>query len=101
MTKTMISKLCYELYKADWKRRHVTADIEWDSIKNYQGLIELCDDTDYTYEDYVSEFGYNGELYVCYEEFLEEEYYDVFYMTGLLKGNDNLTEMYLGDYLTR
>ena len=31
----MISKLCYELYKVDWKRNHmITADREMASIKD-------------------------------------------------------------------
>lgn len=93
----MIKKLCYELYKIDWKRKHITFDIEMDNIKDYyDGLV---DDgyTDYTYEDYVCEFGYNGRLYACYEEFLEEEYLDTFYMIGLLDNNDKLVQAYFDD----
>lgn len=95
MDKTVIRKLCYELYKIDWKRRHITADIEMDNIKDYyEGLIDY--DTDYTYEDYVSEFGYNGYLYVCYEEFCEYEYPSKDYICGLLD-NGKLIQMYLED----
>ena len=37
-----ISKLCYELYKVDWKHSHmITAEREMDSIKNYfEGLVD-------------------------------------------------------------
>ena len=95
MSKSMISKLCYELYKIDWKRRHITADIEMGNIKDYyEGLIDC--DTDYTYEDYVFEFGYNGESYVCYEEFCEYEYLNKNYICGLLD-NGKLIQMYLKD----
>ena len=95
MTKTMISKLCYELYKVDWKRNHITTDIEIDNIKDYyEGLVD--NDTDYTYEDYVSEFGYGGRLYVCYEEFCEYEYLDKDYICGLLN-DDKRIQMYLED----
>ena len=95
MDKTMISKLCYKLYKVDWKRNNITADIEIDNIKDYyEGLVN--NDTDYTYEDYVSEFGYGGYLYACYDEFCESEYLDKDYICGLLD-NGKLIQVYLED----
>ena len=86
-----IRKLCYELYKIDWKHSHmITKEREMDSIKDYyEGLI----DNEYTYEDYIEEFGYDGELYVCFEEFCDAEYYDVDYMRTLLD-NDKLINIY-------
>lgn len=95
MTKSMISELCYELYKIDWKRRHITAEIEMDNIKDYYNGLVNCD-TDYTYEDYLSEFGYNGDSYVCYEEFCEYEYLNKDYIYGLLNSG-KLIQMYLED----
>lgn len=91
-----ISKLCYELYKVDWKHSHmITREIEMDSIKDYyEGLVD--DDTEYTYEDYLNEFGYGGELYVCYEEFCDMEYHDKEYMCRLLD-NEKLIELYYED----
>ena len=95
MKKTMISKLCYKLYQVDWKRNNITTDIEIDNIKDYyEGLVD--NDTDYTYEDYVSEFGYGGYLYACYDEFCESEYLDKDYICGLLD-DDKLIQMYLED----
>lgn len=92
----MIRKLCYELYKVDWKRDHmITTDIEMDSIKDYyEVLIEY--DADYTYEEYLNEFGYEGELYVCYEEFLDTEYQDISYIRYLLD-NEELISLYYQD----
>lgn len=91
----MISKLCYELYKVDWKHSHITKDREMDTIKDYyEGLVEC--DIDYTYEDYLEEFGYNGELYVCYEEFCDEEYYDKEYICKLLE-DQALINLYYAD----
>lgn len=98
----MISKLCYELYKVDWKRNHmITADREMDSIKDYYAFLMAEDDEDvnvftYTYNDYLEEFGYDGELYVCYEEFLETEYLEDDYICGLLK-SEKLIAMYHKD----
>ena len=92
----MISKLCYELYKVDWKHSHmITKDREMDSIKNhYEAFIN--NETEYTYNDYLEEFGYDGELYVCYEEFLNAEYLMEDYIKELLD-NDDLFMMYLED----
>lgn len=92
----MISKLCYELYKVDWKHCHmITPEREMDSIKDYhEGLVG--NDTDYTYNDYLEEFGYDGELYVCYEEFLDAEYMDEDYICSLLD-NEKLIAMYRKD----
>lgn len=91
-----ISKLCYELYKIDWKYSHmITKDTEMDNIKNYyDGLID--DDSEYTYDDYLEEFGYDGELYVCYDEFLDNEYFEEDYMKELLD-NEKLYNKYLED----
>lgn len=91
-----IRKLCYELYKIDWKHSHmITKEREMDSIKDYyEGLID--NDSKYTYEDYIEEFGYDGELYVCFEEFCDAEYYNVDYMRTLLD-NDRLINIYHED----
>lgn len=91
-----IRKLCYELYKIDWKHSHmITKEREMDSIKDYyEGLID--NDNEYTYEDYIEEFGYDGELYACFEEFCGAEYYEVDYMCTLLD-NDKLINMYHED----
>ena len=91
-----IRKLCYELYKIDWKHSHmITKEMEMDLIKNcYENLA--CGDSEYTYDDYINEFGYDGELYVCFEEFCDAEYYDVDYMRTLLD-NDKLINIYYKD----
>ena len=90
-----IRKLCYELYKIDWKHSHITKEREMDSIKDYyEGLID--NDSEYTYEDYIEEFGYGGELYVCFEEFCDAEYYDVDYMRTILD-NDKFINIYHKD----
>jgi hypothetical protein len=70
----------------------ITAEREADTIKDYyEGLID--DDGTYIYEDYLGEFGYDGEIYVCYEEFIDNEYLDHIYMHNLLD-NPKLIELY-------
>lgn len=93
----MIKRLAYELYKIDWKHNHmITADTEMDAVKDYfEGLVSSVN-FEYTYEDYIEEFGYNGELYVSFEEFIKTEYLDDDYICGLL-GSAKLIGMYYKD----
>lgn len=93
---SMIQKLCYDLYKVYWKRSHgITAEIEMDTIKDYyEGLVD--DEESYTYDDYLEEFGYNGEVYVCFAEFMDAEYLDKEFICTLLD-NNHLIAMYLDD----
>lgn len=94
----MISNLCYELYKIDWKHSHmITAEREMDSLKDY--FETLLENNDCTYRDYIEEFGYDGELYVCYAEFCDIEYHDKEYMCSLLN-NDELIALYFKDINT-
>lgn len=93
----MIRELCYELYKVDWERNHmITAERKMDSIKNYYECLVDVSSNQYTYNDYIEEFGYDGELYVCYEEFLETEYLEDDYICSLLD-NGKLIDMYYKD----
>ena len=86
-----IQRLCYELYKIDWKRSHmITPDVEMNMLKDYhKGMVD--DLEEYSYDDYIEEFGYNGELYVCFEEFLDAEFRDEEYMSSLLEDNELIT----------
>ena len=91
-----ISKLCYELYKIDWKCSHmITKDMEMDNLKNYYDCL-IDDDSEYTYDDFLEEFGYDGELCVRYDEFLDNEYLEEDYIKELLD-NEKLYNKYLED----
>ena len=93
-----IKKLCYELYKLDWKREHnITLGMVSDEIKKYQALIlagEFC--SDYTFDEYLEEYGFAGKIYVCFDEFLDNEYLEEDYIRKLLD-NTNLIALYLQD----
>lgn len=95
----MISEMCYMLYETDWKKSHgITTKKKAETIKRYLKFMKengLNKDL-YTFNDYLEEFGYDGELYVCYEEFLKAEYLDNEYICGLLK-DEKLIAMYYED----
>lgn len=92
-----IAHLCYELYKIDWEQEHkITPTRKIANVFDYyEGLVD--DDETYTYKDYLDEFGYDGETYACYDEFLDNEYLDSDYMCSLLRGHTKLIKMYYKD----
>ena len=94
-----IRELAYELYKMDWMRR-ISCDIQMDTLKDYYQETTEEDREIYTFEDYVLEFGYQGRLYACYEEFLEEEYLDESYIRSIFYKNDDLLNEYQEDLKT-
>lgn len=88
-----IKDLCYELYKLDWERNHINPQIKSDSLKNF---YEESINTYYysSYEEYLFDTGYNGEIYACYDEFIDNEYKDEEYIYSLLD-NEKLFKKYL------
>ena len=98
-----IKEIAYELYKIDWEQDHAISgsrklsayreycDIEVESLKEYHSRTYL------SFEDYLEDHSYSGELYVCFNEFLEAEYLDVSYMQYLLQDAPHLMELYEKD----
>lgn len=92
-----IKKLCYELYKREWTDRYISKERQYDAVKSYyENLVEFDDDEEYTFEDYLEDSGYGGELYAGYDEFLDCEYNEKDYMRSLLKDR-KFIEMYEKD----
>ena len=90
-----ISELCYELYKINWMKDHVSVQEQMDSLKNYYEDSKM-DTVPTTYQQILEEFGYRGEMYVCFKEFLENEYQVKEFIKKLL-GNNNLFKDYEAD----
>ena len=91
-----IKKLCYELYKNDWMREHgITHDMQQDALKNYYEEFSACS-SEYTFEDYLLDYGFAGKIYACFDEFLDNEYFEEEYMCNLLD-DTNLIDLYLRD----
>lgn len=90
-----ITEIAYELYKQDWIETHTTATQRLNDIRIWaETEIENHDeDMACSYEECREEFGYDGELYACYDEFLDSEYLDKEYMYYLLQ-DKTLIEAY-------
>jgi len=80
---------CYELYKEDWKRTHVTPSEEEAERRRYEEELAYDPEMAETYPtfgDWVEEHGYGGSLYAGLAEFEECEFVDKDYMEGLFEG---------------
>ena len=101
-----IRELAYELYKMDWMRR-ISCDIQMDTLKDYYQETTEEDREVYTFEDYVLEYGYSGQLYVGFNEFLRAEYLDELYNLTIIEQDYELTKsqkdryIYLYEILTQ
>jgi len=94
-----ISQYAYELYKIDWEQSHNISGKR--KLEAYREYTQLCLEEEAdpltmqysslsysTFEDFLEEHGYHGELYVCYDEFLNAEYLDDGYMEYLLQDSN-------------
>lgn len=84
-----IRRFVYALYKADWILTNIGRPILAATYAEYcKAILSEDIDSDLSFEDYLEEFGFNGGIYACYEEFLANEYRDREYMANLL-GEDS------------
>lgn len=89
-----IQEALYELYKIDWLHSHmITAERQMDLVRQYYCDIK-SGDTDCSLTEYIEEYGYDGELYACFDEFMENEYEDVAYIKQLCC-NDQMFDDYI------
>ena len=72
MAELLAQITAYEDYKEEWIKTHVS---ETDMIATEAAYENDEEAKDMTFEEYVEEYGFaNGMIYVCFEEFLENEY---------------------------
>lgn len=80
-----IKNLLYDLYKENWMYENVPAAERLDVFREYT-TIQLTEDQPYkSFDEYISDNGYRGSLYVCKDEFLQNEYQDREYIQNLLE----------------
>lgn len=89
-----ITNLCYDLYKEDWLSNHINTNSRKNALRDWYLETDTEDREYYTFADYIDENGYCGELYVCYDEFMENEFLDKDYMQLLLAHNTDLQNEY-------
>lgn len=84
MSRNMLQEIAYEMYKQDWLDAHTTKEQRLQSMQEYYNEF-LTEDYCYeSYEEYLEERGFGGQIYACYAEFCEAEYQDEGYMRHLL-----------------
>ena len=88
-----LQDLAYELYKIDWKDSHISTERKLGAYREYEYTGAIDRDEDYTFEDWLFDNGYDGEIYAYFGEFLECEYQDEEYMRYLL-GNSVFWKAY-------
>ena len=73
----------YELYKIQWLQR-ISTERHLDALRNYveEEIPEKFEMYE-NFEEYLEERGFDGEIYSCYEEFIDNEYKDEDYMKEL------------------
>lgn len=87
-----LRKEAYRLYQLDWFQRHGYSLL--DIAKYLQEQLEIEDSVEEirsindillenTFNEWEEETGFNGEIYVCYQEFLDCEYRETDYMNEL------------------
>lgn len=99
MSKT-IDKIAYEKYQLDWMIQHGHSIDELFRILRIaieeNDAFDITSDTAEYAEHFFKKHGfYGGEMYVCYDEFLDAEYTNVQYMRQLLTEKEFL--QYLKD----
>jgi hypothetical protein len=81
--------MCYELYIVDWIKKHISYDVLITTTQDYIKTRYISYDHTYTFEDYLFDNGFpSGEMYVCFEEFCDNEFQDKEYMRELLNGDE-------------
>lgn len=94
-----ICDIAYELYKQEWIEEHTTKQVRMDTLRLYEKYQKDNIETSYAYEswdEFIQDEGYAGELYADYEVFVENEYMNKTYMHELLKDKE-LIAMYDDD----
>lgn len=105
MTDSEFKRKCYEMYQLDWMKTHGYSLQDAFNVlrEGYaecyaSGMIDGgtgCDDDFDAMEEYFEEQGFNGNLFVCENEFYDCEYQDIDYMKYLL--SPAMFKQYLGE----
>ena len=93
-----IKKHCYELYRLQWMQTHgytridIMKKLDESQRNNKEKKVSKL------FEDEFEDEGFNGSLWVCFEEFCDFEFKDKEYIRELLSVNKPDNEKYLKAY---
>lgn len=90
-----IQEIAYELYVQEWLEEHTTKEERIKTLKGYYNDV-ITYGYEESFGEWIFEYGYSNGIYVCFDEFFDNEYQDVDYMKQLLKYK-SLIEVYLQD----
>lgn len=103
-----IRMLCYQLYKMEWMKR-ISAERQADAYKTwyeeefYPNFMQIYNPykgssediyTGMSFDDWILEHGYDGEIYASKMEFFNNEFWDEMYIESILN-NEKLYLEYL------
>ena len=79
-----LKAIAYEMYKAVWKREHITSAQETNAYKKFYDA--MYNTPSLTWEEFILSEGYDERrsCYASFNEFIDIEYYDQEFMKQLL-----------------
>lgn len=78
-----IKQIAYEKYKLDWMLHHgYTLKDLIDELSSC--MEEANEDLVVVFDIWASDYGFGSEIWVCFQEFIDNEYQDEGYMKQLL-----------------
>ena len=88
--KRHITQKFYDIYRVAWIQEHISPSELLSVVKE---CVEETHKSDMqTLVEYIEEYGIHGELYVCFDEFLANEFLDDDFMEMLASGDTSLME---------
>lgn len=90
MTYELFLSISYEMYKENWKSEHLDLKAILQSYIDYADIIDDDTEDNYTYEDYLREYGFNGICYASEFEFEDNEFTDRDIMECIYNGNKDM-----------
>lgn len=79
-----IKKIAYEKYKLDWMLHHGYTLTDLINELDQMQEENLDDSVSQLFIDWEYGFGFGSEVWVCFDEFIDNEYQDKGYMKQLL-----------------
>lgn len=90
------SYFVYELYKVDWVENHISPQRRTKAVNEYLSYRQECERDGVgceEYMDWIEEYGFDGELFASYDEFMDAEYHDRDYIRYLISSQSRLFKL--------